>query len=168
MANPDIIKGFIPDVPERCTPHEVLAAYGTAIYPGDVVKPVAAGVINIAEAGSEAILGASADHNPASTKNLVLAVYSHPDQLFIAQDDASGAPAQTDLYNNCDHVATAGNSTLNKSNHEIAHSTLSNSNGGFRLLALVRSPDNVYGDNARWRVQTNFNEHHLTVTTGTN
>lgn len=132
------------------------AANASPIAAGDLVIIDDDGNINAADAG-ELLLGVADDFATGSAAKTQIAVYDDPDQKFLGQDDASGAPAQTDIGLNADHIDTAANVVLKQSRQEIDHSTISTATYGLRLLDVVRSPAHAIGDNAEWVVR--INEH---------
>ena len=164
MANPDIPNGFVPTPLSKVRPYEVLVGYGTAIYPGDVTDALTDGSVGVAAAAATTINGSSMDYSAASTANTI-GVADDPQQEFVAQDDASATPVQADVFENADHVATTGDTTLLQSRHEIAISTAVNTTGGFMLTQLIKNPDLSIGVNAVWRCLCNEHVFHTGKTT---
>jgi len=170
MANTDSAYGFSPKGPLlRQQPKDVLVGYGTAIFKGDLVSAVTAGSVQAAAAGDTVILGASTAYSAASTvasaeTGTALMVADHPDQLFMAQDDASETPAMSEVHQAANHVAGTGSTTTLKSGHELALSDAGTSTGGFVILRAVDRPDNEKtAVNCDWVVQLNVGEGLLTL-----
>ena len=163
MANPDTPMGFSAVSPLlSCQPYTVLAAYTTAIYKGDVLKAVTAGAVNIAEATSTEIIGATDDYSAASTLGTVM-VWDSRFQQFAAQDDAGATPTQSIIHQNCDHVAGTGSATTLLSAHELAFASIDADTHSFRILDCIDKPDNVIGVNAIWRCFVNEHSHNNTT-----
>jgi len=166
MANADRPHGFNPYGPlTRFRPYKATTSSTPAFFIGDVVEANASGWINPASAGDVATLGVSQGYLAVSTAGTVM-IADDNEQLFEAQDDASGSPASTDVFANFDHIAGTGSATTLLSGHEIAYSTLSTGDGGFVLLDLVPRADNAWGDNADLVVQGNTGEGVLRLTAG--
>lgn len=137
--------------------HEYLATATAAIYPGDAVKMSPSGKVLAASAASTQLVGVAASYKK-STGTTVL-VYDDPDQQYFIQDDATGSTVLTTTHIglNFDLLATAGNGTLLKSQHELARGgaagTATTDTAQLRLLGIV----SVTGANALYRVV--INEH---------
>jgi hypothetical protein len=165
MANLDIPNGFTPSPLRRSRPYEVLASYATAIYPGDLVHVEATGGgLNIAAAQEAYMSGVCLDYSAASTASYA-AVADDPQQDHIAQDDGSGTPTQANILSSCDHLATAGDSTLKVSKMELAISTVADSVAGHTLLQFIKGPDYAIGVNSVWRSIINEHMFHTGKTT---
>lgn len=127
----------------------------TAIYPGDVVAFNTAGKVTVAAAGSTQILGVAASYKTATGTTVI--VQDDPNQQYIVQDDASGSTVltTTSIGLNFDHLATAGNGTILKSQMEIvrggAATTQIVGTAGWRLLGIVGAT----GANSYLRVRCN-------------
>lgn len=159
MANKDQPTGFVPF--GRVLSSESLVAGGT-IYPGDLVKLVADGDVEVVSA-SDAACGVALSYATAGEKVLVA---DHPNQKFIVQADESDINVLSDINLNYDVVATAGNS-----DYKISRMELDSSTGGttatlpLKLLAIVERPDNAYG--AQVDCVVKINNHQLASGTGT-
>jgi hypothetical protein len=153
MANADRPQGFKPyGMVRRITPYEA----GSTIYPGDAVKLSSDGQIDSASAG-DALLGVALDY---ATSGQTCRVYDDPAQQFIGQGDEGELDAQTDIGNNCDIVATAGNSTYKASRMEIDSSTVTAAGSAqVQILRLLPEVNNAFGTNAQ--VVFRINEHQL-------
>lgn len=150
MANKDMPKGAEPH--GRILQLTVYKAEST-IYPGDFVKKNAAGTIEPAAAGDR-LLGVALAYAAAASEVLVA---DHPDQKFVIQGDDSTVDAQTDIGLSGDILATAGNSTYKRSNHELDASTLTTTAAQLMVIGLARDVDNALGANAK--VIVRINEH---------
>ena len=158
MANTDRPHGFAPYGPLcRNRPYDVDGSDGTAIFSNDVVEAQDDGYVNQASAGDLATIGSSMSYLAASTAGTIMVADSR-DQLFEAQDDASGTLAQTSIFNNCDMIAGVGSAYTLISGHEIAASTLSAGDRTFMLLDLVPRSDNAHGDNGDYVCTINTGE----------
>lgn len=152
MANADRPTGFRPhgDV-LRASPYEA----GGTVYPGDAVKMNSSGVVVVAAAG-DALLGVAAEYAVSGEQVLV---WDDPDQKFVAQCDDGTNVAQTDMGNNCDILATSGNSTYKQSRMEIDISTKVTTAAQLRLLQILPQEGNAAGEFAK--VVCVINEHQL-------
>lgn len=152
-----------------------LAATGTAIYVGGLVKPAgtadADGVMDVTGnvATGDAVLGVVVGIEPvtadskiyreASTLRYVY-VADDPNALFEVQEDSVGAAmAVTAVGNSADLASFTGGSTASgKSAIEIDSSTATAAGDGTQdvvIVGLVQRPDNAIGDNAKWLVRLN-------------
>jgi hypothetical protein len=139
MANKNEPKGFEPWGRVRSIRQYVASAI-TAIYPNDSVMFNSAGKVTVATAGSTQILGVAQSYKTATGTTVL--VMDDPDQQYIVMDDASGSTVlvTTHVGNNFDHVATAGNGTLLKSQQTIARGGANSqvtAAAGWRLLGIV-------------------------------
>ena len=134
-------------------------SHGTAaaLYPGDFVIMNSAGKVVVATAGSAELLGVSVGYVPAATTTAL--IYDDPDQEYWVQDDGAAATlAATNIGNNFDIVATAGNATLLKSQHELDASDSSGTSAA-QLRLLGYDPTDTIGKNVRCRVIINEHVH---------
>lgn len=129
---------------------------GSAVYPGDFVRLASDGQVDAAAAGAT-ILGVALSY--ASAAGVKVLVSDHPDQRYVIQADEADVDAQTDIGNNCDHLATAGDSTYKVSRHELDSSTIAASAAGLTILDIEQRPDNALGTNVD--VVVRINEHQL-------
>jgi hypothetical protein len=158
-------------------------AYATSIYFGDFVKLASTGVIQ-KDTGTSTLtpvgiflgtryisptLGYVLDDQywPASlsTGDTVQAkVATNPNLVMDMQ--ASGSVALSDIGANAGVVQTAGNATTKKSKNALDQSSINTTNTlPLRILNLVQTPDNAWGDSFT-RVLVKFNNHQYTTTTG--
>ena len=114
---------------------DVLAA---RIFPGDVVMREADGNVAVITAGTETnILGVSAEPSAALTADTEVLVYDDPEQEFVCQDDSAGAFfAQTNEGENAAIVVTTGNTTTDRSNHELDISTAGTPAAPLKIVRL--------------------------------
>lgn len=166
MANVDRPNGFIPcgrldgsKIPVRRFP--IYASQADGVFVGDVMKALATGNVEAANAADdEAVIGVcvgiqdtngvaigspnssvSTKYLPASTGGYALIALALPDSVFRAQSNAS--LAATDVFGSVDHVATAGNTTTGRSQHEL-DSTIASANQ-FKIIGKVEEPGNDWG-----------------------
>jgi len=143
------------------------ASNSAAIFIGDKVKQEADGNIALAGAGDVAVGvlasiegdydNLSRRHVLASTAYTVM-VNDSPDTIFQIQEiDGGTAFTSADVGMLADTTTTTGNTTSGISRQEIDSATEATGSGSLRLLRLVDSEDNAYGDNATWEVT--INEH---------
>jgi|TARA_Y100000034_G_scaffold136836_1_gene216217 hypothetical protein len=172
MANTDSARGFWPVKHLtggliRANKHTIATGFATNIFKGDVVKLVAAGGIEDADAGDR-VLGifngveyTDASGNvvfkkywPASTTatNIKAYVYDDPNIVFAVQQATGGSVATTDVGLLGDHVAGTGSTTTGQSAHELS-GTITTGAAGFRVLGLWDAPGNAYGEHANLLVQ---------------
>jgi hypothetical protein len=115
------------------------------------VDPAAAGGI---------ILGLCMSY--ASGAGVKVLVADHPDQVFVGQLAAAQIDARAELFQTCDIVATAGNTTYLTSRQELDGSSEStNATAQLRILEIVRRPNNAFGANVEVRFR--INEHAFTA-----
>ena len=153
--------------------YPIAAAYTTAIFRGDVVEGVAAGGIELAEAGNVDNLGvfwgceyddaAGAHHfspywpGTASCTNIVAYVYDDPNIIFQIQSDATGA-AVADVHMGADIEYVAGSTAtgVSKVNLDVS-AGLAATGTALRILRIVNDGENAAG--AYSDVEVIFNEH---------
>lgn len=169
-TNTDAPFGAIPyDRVLRITPYVKLASYGTRIFKNDFVTLAADGGVNVAAAG-DVLLGVAAGDSAASTLDNNFLVYDDPEQLFTVQNDDGGtALAQTNVGNNCDILATAGDADTATSRHEIDQSTAGTVTAQLRIVRAHPIEDSpagtpIYGANRK--VIVKINEHYYSQTAG--
>jgi len=137
------------------------------IFPGDFVKMESDGNIAVA-AATERLLGVAAEPSANATADTEVLVYDDPDQLFVVQDDSDTTHvAETNIGNNADIVATTGNTTTGRSNHELDSSGAGTGTAQLRILGLhpiETSFATAAGSPRRWIVQ--INEHEYSQTSG--
>ncbi len=171
MANTDLPRGFSPKGPLlRQNPYSVDSSNSTAVFINDLVSAEADGNCAPAAAGDIVILGSAMNYIAASTATTAanpLMISDHPSQLYVAQDDGSETPAQSELFQGANHVAGTGSTTTYLSGHEIALSDGGTSTGGVVLLDHVNREDNDSTlVNCDWVCQLNVGEGLLTVAGG--
>jgi len=179
MANKDAPRGFWPlrhltGGTIRPCEYTIASAYNTDIFPGDVVKLVAGGGIELAAAG-ERFVGVFAGvsyvaadgkqvyakywPNTTTATDIKATVYDDPNIIFGVQ--SAGSTVAADVGNLGDHVAGTGSTTTGASAHELNGST-STGAAGFRVLGKIDSPGNGWGTNVNLEVQPyqhEYNEH---------
>lgn len=120
---------------------EYAKATSAALFAGDAVKMNSSGEVVVAAAG-DVILGVAAEYKAAS--ETVIAVYDDPSQLFIGQAD--GVFALTDVGQNINITATAGDSTLKRSKHDLDIASLgTEATKQFKILGKLKRQENEVG-----------------------
>jgi hypothetical protein len=186
MANSDAPRGLTPVRHRNGAPYNgaanvyvIPASDGTAVFIGDAVKSAgsadAEGVPTVARAAAgDAVRGVvvgvlpdtreSLPYRAASTLRKVL-VADDPDLVFeIQEDSVGGALTADEAGENADLIVAAGSTLSGRSGMELDSSTHTTSSAQFRILRLVRRPDNEIGANAKWEVA--INEHELAAAAG--
>lgn len=155
--------------------YHVPAANATALFVGDPViitgtgDPAGypdAGIATAAGAGriTGVIVGIRPSapfspykHLPASTEGYII-VADDPALLFEAQEDSvGGALAATNIGQNIDLIAGAGNTGTGASGWQLDSSTAATTATlQCRLIELQHTPDNDIGTNAKWLVAINL------------
>lgn len=154
MANVDILRGFLPvghlgggDIRTR----QHIVTTGQIIYPGDLVKIVAAGTVEESDADDGVIvIGVSADYvnDSASAGGLTAGIYTDPMIVFEIQSDSGTATTAADVGATANHVATTGNTTTLLSKHELDSSDIT-TGGQLKILGLVNRTGNAYGEHSK-------------------
>lgn len=132
------------------------------LYPGDLVKRVAAGTVQVCGAGVTAgIVGVCAAYSAAADTNPV-PVYDDPAGLFIGQCDGTTAYAAADDGQNVDVAAGTPSSTLLRSGMVIDMATKgTTATLPFKILGLaplVNQSANGVGVSARLILKLNATE----------
>lgn len=151
MANKDQPKGFQPwgglkEVrPMQAQTYNVSTAPAIFVY--DLVARADDGYIDTAAAQSVYIVGSAlTPRTTADSAAKPILVASDPFQMFIAQADGSDLSSITYVGNNCDHLATTGNTSTFLSKHEIDSSENAAGAAGVQIEALDDRPDNDWGE----------------------
>ncbi len=133
----------------------------TALYTGDALMQDATGAVKVATAGA-ALIGVAAEYQSASATSI--AVVDDPAAVFSIQ--ASADLAAADIFLNADIVATAADTTLNRSKHALDSASL-NTTATLQLKVLGKTTDidNAYGSYCKTIVM--INNHKLKGGTGT-
>ena len=158
------------------TPHGFNATgvmYGLNAYPVDASNDLAVfkgDMMSLEADGSVSENTGSLAHNvgaaeAATTANNIL-VHYHPAQMYYAQVDASGAPAQADVGANMDIAVThAGSTTTGLSGMELDHSSVNTTAAlVMRIHGLLNRSDNLIGDHAE--LNCSVNEHFMETNAG--
>lgn len=134
-----------------------LATAGATHY----VTGVMVGVANGPAAGANAtstVLQSSTIYHPASTAGYIL-VCDDPNTLFTIQEDSvGGALSTTAASGNANLIAGSGGSTATGLSSWMLDSSSLDTDATFqlRIMQLLREPDNVIGDYAKWVVRLNL------------
>lgn len=165
MANKDNARGFWPTRHlkggEIRTNRYILTASQT-VYPGDLLKWVAAGTVEIAAAADGTIvIGVASEYKAAAaTGTTYIQVWDDPDIVYRVQVQTGDTPAAADVFSAGDHLATTGDTTLKISRQELKL----DGNAQFVILGLVPEEDNAWGEHAD--VEVIFGEHALITRAG--
>jgi hypothetical protein len=165
MANVNNPRGFAPLHGNEGGPPPInyyLCNTSTDIFRGDMVEMQATGLVRTiaATAGTTKIVGVAAHHivAAASASAQQLAVYDDPDQVFMAQDDGSATPLQSQVGDTAQIVITTGNTTTRQSAQAVKLSTAGQTATDPLILRGNVTYPNV--DNtliyAMWMVQLNL------------
>ena len=107
------------------------------IYPGDFVILEADGNVAPATAGALNLLGVAAEGSAASTADTEVLIYDDPNQLYVVQDDSdTTAMDETSIGTNADILATAGDTTTDRSLMEIDSSSATNATANLAVRSL--------------------------------
>jgi hypothetical protein len=134
------------------------ATDSVAIFRGDPVEMVAAGTVDPADATDGVlIVGVAAHYLAAAATTRNIAVYDDPMIVFGIQQVSSGSIAATEIGAQAD-IATyaAGSTTTGISAVELS-ATVDGTGDLLRVVGLVDTPGNAWGENAD--VEVMFNEH---------
>ena len=133
MANKDNPHGFTLAGP-MLSAHEYIKSTAAAIYPGDMVAFDAGGVtggkIAVAAAGGTQLVGVALKYVAATGTTILVA--DDPDQTYYGQCDATTLVANA----NYELVATVGNATRLKSQHEIDSGAGTMASAQIRVLKI--------------------------------
>lgn len=181
MANPDIVRGFIPSSGLSGQPYNAsITTFATAsgdsvaVFIGDPVKLVGtASTVNgaiysdVAQAATGdviqgVVVGVLADtrdsltYRAASTVRLLL-VETNPATLFELQEVSGGTPlAAADIGLNANFVVGSGSTVTGYSGVELNNSGEATTNTlDVQIVGFVNRPDNAVGENAKWLVRLN-------------
>ena len=176
MANVDRPYGFKPvkhltggEIRTRRYKKEASTIIGigdAVLITGSSEADTAIPLVDRASAGSGTITGIVVAIDPqrgdlsknylAAADSGYLLVCDDPDVLFSIQDDASGAPAVTDIGEAADIAVANADTNTGRSNMEINGSDIGTGDQ-VQLMELIQREDNELGDNAEWLVR--INEH---------
>lgn len=191
MANVSSIAGAVPKRSliggagvNRTGEYLIASATAHNIFTGDFVKMLDTGYIDVATAG-DTILGVFAgcsflDNSgvpggrwspywptgTATTGSVAAVAYiiDDPWAIFEIETDATNAFALTNVGNNADFVAGAGNSTTGNSGFTLDLSSPGSGAANLRIVRLSPVPGNAFGVSAK--VEVLINEHFYKTTTG--
>lgn len=187
MANPDIVRGFVPVADAYGKPYNgafreysVAAGNGVAIYVGDAVTTAGVGtgqtidgklMIDVVQAatgdvitgvvvGVAPVTSTSLPYRAASTQR-VLYVCDDPNMLFEIQE-VSGGTALTadDIGLNANFVVGSGSTVTGYSGMELNNSGEAGTNTlDLKIMGFRNAPDNAIGEHAKWLVRINRHRH---------
>lgn len=193
MANKSKIIGLRPiDNPYgNVRIHYYKAVTDLSIYLYDIASQNDAGVVGIAQVGSDnALLGPvvsilngewapisnsqnyyAANGDTVDTNGYIrLGIADDPNQYFVIEEDTGGsALTQSAVGNGCSltYTATTGNTASGLSTIVLDRSTVNTtSSHQLKLVGLWDKPDNAYGDWAKWVVKINLHQNNPGVVVG--
>ena len=112
-------------------------ASAARIYPGDFVILEADGNVAPATAGALNIIGVAAEGSAGSTADTEVLVYDDPNQRYVIQDDNdTTSMGETELGTCCDILATAGDTTVDRSLMEIDSSSATTGTANLKIIQL--------------------------------
>jgi len=150
MANRDFVRGFYPLRHISGAPivaNEYIVTTGATIYQGDLVSMAAAGTVGAAVANDGiVVIGVAAEYvsDSGSAGGKKILIYDDPNIVFGVQCVTGYAIAAADVFITANHIAGSGSAVTKLSGHEL------NSGAGnqMRVLGLVTTPDNAWGEHA--------------------
>lgn len=148
MANKDQPKGFGPTPLGHVGRYQFDTSDSTAKFIGDVIQTENDGYNTPATAADAGLIGVNLTYLAASTLGSTTCA-DDPDQVYVAQDDASATLTVTDRGRYADHVKGTGSASTKLSGHEL-NATVSDTATGFFLLDLFQGIGNAFGNNADW------------------
>lgn len=161
MANVDNPRGFWPV--SHLTGGEIRTRSYTCttsavIYRGDPLKVVAGGTVEVAAANDgEIVIGVAAEYVNTASAGQKIQVYDDPFIIFGVQSDSGTATTSADVFAQANFITyAAGSSTTGQSIMELDASDIT-TGGQLKIVGLVDSPDNAWGEHSDLLVV--FNEH---------
>lgn len=163
MANADTRKGFWPY--RHLNGGEIrsstkIVTTGQTIYRGDLVKIVAAGTVEEADANDGlVVIGVAAEYasDSDSAGGVEILVYDDPNIIFgVQMDDIGTVTTAADVGQTANHLVTAGNSTTLMSGHELDMSDIG-TGAQLKIVELIPEVNNAWGINCD--VAVLINEH---------
>lgn len=150
MANKDMKVGLEPHGKIESLREYVVGS--SAVYPGDLVRLNANGLIDRC-AASESAIGVAMNYAAASGKVLVC---DSTEQKFKIQADDATVDAQTDIGLNYDIVVGTADTTYKRSGMQMDASTqATTATLPLRLIAVEKSIDNALGAQVKCIVKIN-------------
>lgn len=182
MANVDSPFGFVPvrhmsSSPIRTNKYTITSGLAENIFSGDLCILTADGVVTPHTAGEENNIGVFggcsytasdgsyvfSEYWPTGTTATDIVAYIYDDYNIIYKVMSDGSPAQTNIGNCAEVVATAGSTVTGRSKFQL-NSTMAPGEATCKLIALYDAPENAFGANAVMEVL--INEHLLKRTAG--
>lgn len=154
MANTDFLRGFYPVRHLNGAPvmaNEYIVTTGAIIYRGDLVSMAATGTVGAAVANDGiVVIGVAAEYvsDSGSAGGKKILIFDDPHIVFGVQCVTGYAIAATEVFVTANHIAGAGSAVTKLSGHEL------NSGAGnqMRVLGLVKTVDNAWGEHAEVEV----------------
>ena len=167
MANEDKPRGFWPV--RHLTGGEIrlseqVVTTGQTVFEGDLIKVVAGGTVEEADADDGIlVIGVAAAYVASASAGDTVLAWIDPDIVFGVQADSGTAPAATDVYASANHSAGSGNSTTGISGHELDSSDIG-TGAQLKILGLLDVPGNTWGEHCELEVL--ISEHYMRDITG--
>lgn len=169
MANEDKPKGFEPLynlVGGDMRNNSYTLTTGQTVFKGDLIKMVAAGTVEEADANDGiVVVGVAAEYvdDSASAGGKEVLVWDNPYMVFRVQmDDVGTASTAADVGQTANHIAGAGSSVNNLSGHELDMSDI-DTGAQLKIVALIKREGNVWGANADVAVLINEHRYNAAV-----
>ena len=121
---------------------------GQTVYKGDLLKVIAGGTVEEADANDGIIvIGVAAEYVDGTVAGTEVLVYDDPYIVFGVQCDTGTVPLVSQIHATANHVAGAGSSVTKLSGHELDTSDLG-TGGQLKVVGLVEEPDNAWLEHA--------------------
>ena len=185
MANVDGARGLYPlrhlagGDPNRTNEYKITSGYAANIFSGDAVVLASNGTIQAAAATDVNLVGRFggcryvnaqgeqifSPYWPTGTTGteLFAIISDDPYIVYGIQSTTGGAPAQTNVGNCADLVAGTGDTATGVSRFELS-GTMGTGTAQCKIIGLVPTPDNAFGEHADLEVI--LNEHLFKQTAG--
>ena len=182
MANPNSPYGFIPlrhmsgNAP-RANKYTITSGLAENIFTGDLCILTADGVITPHTATETNNIGVFAGVSytasdgeyvyskywPSGTTGTDIVAYVYDDPYIVYRVQSAGTPAQTNVGNCADVVASAGSTTTGQSGFNL-NGTMAAGTATCKIIGLWEDPSNSFAQYAQLEVL--INEHVLKATAG--
>jgi len=146
----------------------ILATQADGVFVGDWMKALAGGNVEAADDGDDTVMigacvgiedtdgvtigthgsSVSTKYLPATTGGYAYVALALPDSVFKAQ--TAGSLAAVDIFSAAALTATAGNTTIARSAHEITGTA--GTTEPFKIIGKVEEPGNAWGTNVELKV----------------
>ena len=182
MANPNSPYGFkvvrhMSGNAPRANKYTITSGENENIFTGDLVILTTDGVLLPHSAGETNNIGVFAGVSytasdgeyiyskywPSGTTGTDIVAYVYDDPYIVYRVQSAGTPAQTNVGNCADVVASAGSTTTGQSGFNLS-GTMSNGTATCKIIGLWEDPSNSFAQYAQLEVL--INEHILKATAG--